>query len=69
MTKNFSLLETRMSPEARARSDELHREHVAEMPSKGSRPSKAYASVWDAVSDTSAEAANLRVRSELMQQH
>lgn len=68
MTKNFSVLEARMSREARARSDAIRREHVAEMPSNGSQLSGAYASVWDALSDTSAEAANLRVRSELMQQ-
>ncbi|MEL1262838.1 helix-turn-helix transcriptional regulator [Pseudoxanthomonas putridarboris] len=68
MTKNFSVLETRMSPETRARSDALHRKHAAEMPLSDSHPSEAYASVWDALSDKSAEAANLRVRSELMQQ-
>lgn len=30
--------------------------------------SDTYASVWDAIADTSEEAANLRVRAELMQQ-
>jgi predicted XRE-type DNA-binding protein len=29
-------------------------------------PGPAYASVWDAIEDTPAEAANMRVRSELM---
>lgn len=68
MTKYFALLETEMSPDARARSDALHREFVAEMPLTDSHPAEAYASVWDALSNTSAEAANLKVRSELMQQ-
>jgi predicted XRE-type DNA-binding protein len=30
--------------------------------------SKAYATVWDAIADTPAEAANLRARAELMRQ-
>lgn len=30
--------------------------------------SKTYASVWDAIADTPQQAANLRVRAELMQQ-
>lgn len=68
MTKHFAELEAKMSPEARARSDALHRKHVTEMPLNDSPPSKAYASVWDVLSDTAAEAANLKVRSELMQQ-
>jgi predicted XRE-type DNA-binding protein len=68
MTKNFAVLETGMSPEARARSDILHQKFVAEMSLNDSHPAEAYASVWDALSDTSAEAANLKVRSELMQQ-
>lgn len=68
MTKKFAVLETRMSLEARGRSDALHRKHVAEMSMSASHPDQTYASVWDALSDTPAEAANLRVRSELMQQ-
>jgi predicted XRE-type DNA-binding protein len=41
------------------------------IPHKLSKPSKispAYASVWDAISDTPEEAENLRTRSALMQQ-
>ncbi|MCD9005687.1 helix-turn-helix domain-containing protein [Luteimonas sp. XNQY3] len=68
MTKHSAELEAKMSPEARARSDALHRKYVTEMPLNDSPPSKAYASVWDALSDSAAEAAILKVRSELMQQ-
>lgn len=32
------------------------------------RPSKSYASVWDAVADTPEQAANLRARADLMRQ-
>lgn len=68
MTRKFAVLETRMSPEARGRSDALHHKHVAEMSLSESHQDQAYASVWEALSDTPAEAANLRVWSELMQQ-
>src|SRR3546814_9345536 len=68
MTRKFAVLETRMSPEARGRSDALHHKHVAEMSLSESHQDPAYASVWEALSDTPAAAANLRVWSELMQQ-
>lgn len=35
-------------------------------PSGADGPGPAYASVWDAIEDTPAEAANMRMRSELM---